>query len=101
MTTRAEGLAALKAHAAGLTSKELAPLCPAAECDVQVVGRVVAGMRSDGLIHPGSELREGGIIWLSGPAEREERELASLPYAPANGKPARAIAAMITSKAAE
>jgi hypothetical protein len=98
-TTREEILAALTEHPEGLTSKELAPLCPACECDPQIVGRTIALLRSENKIHAGTELREGGAIWIFGPEKRESREPPmSLPYR-ADARPhvseaARAIAAM-------
>lgn len=98
-TTREEILAALAEHPDGLTTKELAPHCPACECDEQIVGRTIALLRSEDVIHAGSELRNGGAIWLAGPGEKKEvRERPhSLPYRP-DAKPvseaARAIAQM-------
>lgn len=70
MGTRDEILAALKAHPKGLTSKELAPLCPACECDELVVGRNVAQLRSEKLIHGGAGHRNGAdAVWFYGPPQ--------------------------------
>ena len=70
-TTREEILAALAEHPDGLTTKELAPHCPACECDAQIVGRTIALLRSENVIHAGAELREGGAIWIAGPGEKK------------------------------
>ena len=70
MTTRDEILAALTEHRDGLTSKELAPLCPACECDEQIVGRVIAGLRAEDVIHPVG-LRAGATIYKFGPPPSE------------------------------
>lgn len=86
MSTRDEILAALEAHPEGMTSKELAPLCPACECDPLVVGRTIAALRAENLIHPGTELREGGTIWLKG-ARPEERREAPITLAGAEQQP--------------
>lgn len=100
MSTRDEVLAALTDHPEGLTSKELAPLCPACDCDPQVVGRTIAMLRAENVIHPGAELRDGGAIWIFGrpPATEAPVERISLPEhgraAPQVSEAARAIAAM-------
>lgn len=60
MTARDQVLEALKDCPDGLTSKELAAKCDAAEYDPQIVGRVIAGLRQENLIRPGTELRDGG-----------------------------------------
>jgi hypothetical protein len=100
MTTRDEILAALTDNPAGLTSKELAPLCPAAECDAQIVGRVIAQLRQENVIHPGTELRDGGTIWVFGKGiERDPVNEPALPQ-PVISKHAQAIAAMRAPKAA-
>lgn len=74
MSARDEILAALTENPAGLTLKELAPLCPAGDCDEQVVGRNIATLRSEGEIHPDG-FRLGANVWKLGkrPGE-EERE---------------------------
>ena len=99
-STREEILAALTSHPEGLTSKELAPLCPACECDPQIVGRTIALLRAENVIHPGAELRDGGAIWIFGrPPASEPVERITLPEhgraaAPQVSEAARAIAAM-------
>lgn len=83
MSTRDDILAALTDAPEGLTTRELAPLCPSAECDAQIVGRVVSAMRGENVIHAGSALREGGTVWIFGPGKREEPiERVTLPYVP-------------------
>lgn len=105
MSTRDEILAALTDHPEGLTSKELAPLCPSAECDSMIVGRVIAGLRTEDVIHPGTELRDGATIWIFGKSPRVEvREPpVTLPEgarpAASVSEAARAIAAMRTPAA--
>lgn len=98
MSTREEILAALLAHPQGLTSKELAPLCPAGECDEIVVGRQIAQLRAENLIHTGTAFREGGgTIWLHGPtpnAPTEERVPLETPRPATASVAAKAIAAM-------
>ena len=44
MSTRDEILDVLGKHPDGLTSKEIAPHCPAAECDLMLVGRMVGAL---------------------------------------------------------
>ena len=100
MSLRDQILAALGEHPDGLTSKELAPLCPSCEDDLSMIGRVIAGLRAANEIRAGSELRDGGAIWIKGGEEREAIESKlSLPYRPDLKPPplseaARAIAAM-------
>lgn len=70
MSTREEILAALTEHPDGLTSKELAPLCPAAECDPLIVGRVIAALRSEEVIHA-IGLRDGATVYRFGKQPKE------------------------------
>lgn len=104
-STREEILAALADHPEGLTSKELAPLCPACDCDPQIVGRTIAMLRAENVIHPGAELRDGGAIWIFGKAPAPTQvERITLPEhgraAPAQvSEAARAIAAMRSGSA--
>lgn len=71
MSTRDEVLAALEKHADGLTSKELAPMCPACECDQMIVGRVIAALKAEDQIHA-IGLREGATIYKLGGAPNKE-----------------------------
>jgi DNA-binding transcriptional ArsR family regulator len=70
MSTRDEILAALAEHPEGLTSQELAPLCPAAECDPILVGRMVAALKQEEVIHQ-EGFREGAALWKAGAPKRE------------------------------
>jgi hypothetical protein len=74
VSTREEILATLKANPDGMTSKELAPHCPACECDEMVVGRNIAHLHADNLIRPGTQLRKGATVWLHGGKVQEVRE---------------------------
>jgi hypothetical protein len=65
VSTREEILQALASHPEGLTSRELAPLCPACECDPMIVARQVAMLSGDREIHPDG-LRDGAVIWKAG-----------------------------------
>lgn len=104
MSTREEVVAALTACPNGLTSKELAPMCPACECDELVVGRTIAGLRSNDEIHESSERRDGATVWILGKRPQEDvGGPITLPYAPKPDAPhlsvaAREIAAMRASK---
>jgi hypothetical protein len=96
VSTRDEILHTLKAHPQGLTSKELAPHCPACECDPMVVGRNIAQLHADNLIRPGTQLRNGSTVWLHGGKTEEVREapitLASGMHPPAQSPAAAAQA---------
>lgn len=70
MTTRDEILAALTENPEGLNSKELAPLCPAAECDPLIVGRVIAALRAEEVIHPVG-LRDSATVYKFGKPPKE------------------------------
>lgn len=97
-TTREEILAALADRPAGLTSKELAPLCPACECDEMVVGRTIAALRADNKIHSGTEFRAGGgTVWIAGPTPgpaAEVRVPLESPRSATASTAAKAIAAL-------
>lgn len=108
MSLRDQILEALTEHPEGLTSKELAPMCQSSEDDAAMVGRVIAGLRAENVIHAGAELREGQAIWISGPGKKTAppEPKYTLPYrpdakpAPAVSEAARAIAAMRADKSA-
>lgn len=101
MSTRDEILSALTDHHEGLTVKEIAPLCPACESDEQIVARLIAQLRHEGVIQPGNKLRNGASIYVFAPegaaAEPEPRH--TIPYVPPPktqhlSEAAREIAAM-------
>lgn len=102
MSTREEILAALTDSPAGLTSKELAPKCPSAECDPLIVGGLIAQLRTEDVIHAAEEKRDGATVWVFGPAPKEEQPAhVSVPLRTDRDTPnnritdaARAIAAM-------
>lgn len=104
MGTRDEILQALAKNLEGMTSKELAPLCPACECDELVVGRTIAQLRAENLIHSGTGFRAGGgTVWIYGPAPGAAAEprvsLESPKQEPSAA--AKAIAAMRQTSAAK
>lgn len=74
MNARAEILEALTDHPDGMTSKEIAPLCPGAECDLMVVGRLIAMLRTENKVHAAPETREGATVWIFGKEPVEQRE---------------------------
>lgn len=69
MAARDEILAELRKHTAGLTSAELAPLCPAADYDQFIVARVIAQLRQEKLVTGApSGPRDGRTVFiLNGP----------------------------------
>jgi DNA (cytosine-5)-methyltransferase 1 len=99
MSTRSEILDALTDASGGLTSKELAPLCPSCECDEQIVGRNIATLRAENVIHP-IGLREGATIYVfgKGPDKSPVNE-PPVPH-PEVKRAAHAIAAMRAPKPA-
>ena len=106
-TTRAEILQALRDNPDGLTSKELAPLCPAAECDEMIVGRVVATLRAEEEINAPGGFRDGATIYKLGAPVRQDEvgPRITLPESGGTRPPpvsaaALAIAAMRQPKAA-
>lgn len=84
MSTKDEILEMLRKNPKGMTSKELAPHCPSAECDQMIVGRMVGALGQENLIHSSSEgFREGAMIWLIGPKEAAAVEARiTLPWKP-------------------
>jgi hypothetical protein len=101
MSLRDQVLDALTDHPGGLTSKELTPLCPSAEDDSSMVGRVIAGLRSEHVIHPGTELREGATVWIFGRGAEADATVNERPVShPEVSKAAHAIAAMRAPSAA-
>lgn len=108
MSTRDEILEALTENPEGLTTKELAPKCPAADCDEMIVGRTIAMLSHEHVIHRGTELRAGGVVWIFGkdPKTEPPKEApVSLAGADQQAKPnisaaALAIAALRTPKTA-
>lgn len=95
-TTRDEILEALTDSPEGLTSKELAPMCPACECDPLIVGRVISTLRAENVIHAGEFVRDGSTIWIFGKNPKEEvREVPiTLPEGGGRQQPAVSAAAL-------
>lgn len=108
MGTRQEILQALRENPDGLTSKELAPLCPSAECDEMIVGRIVGQLRAEEEIHATGFARDGATVYKLGAPPRQEEDSGpriTLPETGATRQPqvsaaALAIAAMRQPKAA-
>lgn len=65
MSTRDEILAALADAPDGLTVKELAPKCPAAECDEIIVARLCGALRLEDVVHIDG-FRAGANIYKAG-----------------------------------
>ncbi len=71
MSTRDEILAALTDHPGGLTSKEIAALCPSCERDEQIVGGLVATLKREGVIYPNG-FKNAQLVYFFGAPPREE-----------------------------
>lgn len=78
MSTRDEILAALTDAPDGMTLKEIAPRCPSAEFDLQIVGGMLATLNHENVIHC-SGFREHQLLYFFGKQPVPAHELREAP----------------------